>query len=132
MDSYGDDSNETSEADNESESDKELKEKKYEPVGISLLVQSTQFDLKPSGSEDDTYDKAKIVEKLKALEKDVVQFQIDYKKVVFEEAGDKKEKLKQVMSNISFKGLELTRWLRGFVHYLFERRDIEQQILDYW
>jgi len=138
IDSYGDaDSNDTSSADNASDedqggSDKEQsKEKKYEPIGISLLVQSTQFDLKPSGSEDDTYDKAKIVEKLKALEKDVVQFQIDYKKVVFEEAGEKAGKLKEVMNNISFKGLELTRWLRGFVHYMLERRDIEQQILDY-
>ena len=35
-------------------------EKKYEPMGISLLVQSTQFDLKPSNSEENTYDKEKV------------------------------------------------------------------------
>lgn len=106
-------------------------EKKYEPMGISLLVQSTQFDLKPSNSEENVYDKQKILEKLRALEKDVVQFQINYKKVVFDAAGEQKEALQDVMQNISFKGLELTKWLRGFVHYMLDRRDIEQELLDY-
>jgi len=106
-------------------------EKKYEPMGISLLVQSTQFDLKPSHSEENTYDKEKILEKLKLLEKDVVQFQINYKKVVFDAAGEQSGDLQDVMQNISFKGLELTKWLRGFVHYMLDRRDIEQELLDY-
>jgi hypothetical protein len=87
--------------------------------------------LKPSGSEENTYDRDAIIAKLKALEKDVVQFQIDYKKIVFEQAGEHLKELKEVMSNISTKGLELTKWLRGFVHYVMERRDLEQELLDY-
>lgn len=136
LDNYGATSEETestttASTENSSEDEQGKEKPKYEPIGISLLVQSTQFDLKPSGSADNTYDKQKILTKLKVLEKEVVQFQIDYKKIVFDEAKEKAAELRDVMSNISFKGLELTKWLRGFVHYMLERRDIEQELLDY-
>jgi len=122
-----DDEDENSEAKKE----KEKKDEDYVPVGISVLVQTATFDLKPSNSPKYKYDKEAIIEKLKALEKDVVQFQIDYRNQVFEAAGDNRSELETLMKNISCKGLELTKWLRGFVHYMLDRRDLEQEMLDY-
>lgn len=105
-------------------------EEPYVPVGLSVLIQSAEFDLKPFG-KDDGYDKEKILKELTLLEKDVVQFQIDYRKKVFEVAGSNAEKLKGVMSNLQLKGMQLTKWLRGFVKYMIDRRDVEQEILDH-
>jgi len=105
-------------------------EEPYRPVGLSVLIQNAEFDLKPQGIGD-TYDKAEIMRALRLLEKDVVKFQIEYKRKVFEVAGESKSKLVSVMANLQHKGLQLTKWLRGFVNYMMDRRDIEQQILDY-
>jgi len=105
-------------------------EEPYQPVGLSVLIQNAEFDLKPFG-KGDCYDKQEILRALRLLEKDVVKFQIDYKKKVFEVAGENKKKLVSVMANLQHKGLQLTKWLRGFVNYMMDRRDIEQQILDY-
>jgi len=102
----------------------------YQPVGLSVLIQNAEFDLKPNG-EGDSYDKEEILRALRLLEKDVVKFQIDYKKKVFDVAGENKKKLVSVMANLQLKGLQLTKWLRGFVNYMMDRRDIEQQILNY-
>jgi len=136
LDSENGDASESKNADEKPEGTTDSKDKKeekkdeYVPVGLSVLIQSAEFDLKPFG-KDDGYDKEKILKELTQLEKDVVQFQIDYRKKVFEVAGANADKLKDVMSNLQLKGMQLTKWLRGFVKYMIDRRDVEQEILDH-
>merc|ERR1712130_196661 len=71
-----------------------------------------------------------ILSELSLLEKEVVQFQIDYKNEVYKVAGDKATELDKVMSTLQYRGLELTKWLRNFVKYMIARRGIEQEIVD--
>ena len=101
------------------------------PVGLPVLVQSTVLDIEPSSSSPSrTYDKGRMLEELRELEKEVVQFQIDYKRQAWEVAGAQADELEKVLSTLQHRGLELTKWLRGFVKYMVARRDIEQEIVD--
>jgi len=104
----------------------------YKPVGLPVLVQNAEFNIIPSASTEveDSYDRAQILRALSGLEKEVVQFQIDYKNEVYKVAGDKATELDAVMSTLQYRGLELTKWLRNFVKYMIARRDIEQEIVD--
>ena len=106
--------------------------KDYKPVGLPVLVQNAEFNIFPSNSTEHTnvYDRKKILRELSSLEKEVVQFQIDYKNEVWKVAGDKATELDKVMSTLQYRGLELTKWLRNFVKYMIARRDIEQEIVD--
>jgi len=106
--------------------------KDYKPVGLPVLVQNAEFNIIPSNSteEVDAYDRKEILRELSSLEKEVVQFQIDYKNEVYKVAGDKATELDKVMSTLQYRGLELTKWLRNFVKYMIARRDIEQEIVD--
>jgi len=106
--------------------------KDYKPLGLPVLVQNAEFNIVPSNSTKgvDVYDRKKILSALTSLEKEVVQFQIDYKNEVYKVAGDKATELDKVMSTLQYRGLELTKWLRNFVKYMIARRDIEQEIVD--
>ena len=109
--------------------------KDYKPVGLPVLVQNAEFNIIPTGSETDDdnneyYNRKQILSELSLLEKEVVQFQIDYKNQVYRVAGDKATELDKVMSTLQYRGLELTKWLRNFVKYMIARRDIEQEIVD--
>jgi len=115
--------------------------KDYKPVGLPVLVQNAEFNIIPSETQKQReqdgnaaheayYDRSKILYELSLLEKEVVQFQIDYKNQVYKVAGDKAAELDKVMSTLQYRGLELTKWLRNFVKYMIARRDIEQEIVD--
>jgi len=109
----------------------------YKAVGLPLLVQTATFNMTPTkdNNNSNVYDKKKILEELRILEKEVVRFQINYKKNVYQVVGNgakargllEKDK---IMSTLQYRGLELTKWLRNFVKYMIARRDIEQEILD--
>eukprot|EP01083_Nonionella_stella_P041078 111414_1 len=104
----------------------------YKPVGLPVLVQNAEFNIIPTSCDGTNkhYDRSHILSSLSALEKEVVQFQIDYKNQVYAVAGDKANELDKVMSTLQYRGLELTKWLRNFVKYMIARRDIEQEIVD--
>jgi len=107
--------------------------KDYKPVGLPVLVQNAEFNVIPTNSIEDGseyYNRKMILSELSLLEKEVVQFQIDYKNEVYRVAGDKATELDKVMSTLQYRGLELTKWLRNFVKYMIARRDIEQEIVD--
>lgn len=38
--------------------------------------------------------------------------------------------IQAVMTSLQHRGLELTKWLRGFVHYMMDRLLVEKDIID--
>jgi len=64
--------------------------KDYKPIGLPILVQNSVFNIKPSNKNinenkkenenEIEYNKEQVLLQLKQLEKEVIQFQIDYKK----------------------------------------------------